>query len=164
MRRLAVLLVVPVALLAMGATWPKDTVCVEAHGVSGVWPLREVARRYNENGQDLRLRLRKDCGWHGSIHVRIGDAGGRATGTTRAWTIDGHLAHVNILLDRGRTALFGSWTGCVRRFTVAHELGHAVGMRHHLHRPGSVMAYAGWQRRCGGFDHLDRTTLRRLYP
>jgi hypothetical protein len=164
---LAVLAVPAPAHAESAHAWSSSTVCVESH-VSAKWRVRSAIRRWNQLDGGPTFVLEATCpDYNDTVTVRYRNAKHRFTGWTNwYWDATGQLVHADVTVNPRRVKAFASEDrSCQRKYTMTHELGHALGLRHYPRsHAGSVMSYLGWKRHCGGLSAHDIADHARLYP
>lgn len=150
-------------------TWNSDvtTVCVQSN-VGREWHVKQAVREWNRLDGGPTFVLKTSCpDYDDSVSVRYRNEDDVFTGWTEwFWDASGDLIHADVTLNPERIKAFAPRDRtCMRRHTITHELGHALGLRHYPHaHAGAVMSYLDWQQRCGRLDAHDRSDFRGLYP
>lgn len=138
----------------------SQRVCVESH-VATDWHVRRSIQDWNRSAYGPNFYLSGHCGSTSRVMIRPRRLPDRNVGETY---VSG--THIDIYLDRHKaTANYPKrWRDCLRHNVAAHELGHALGLRHYVHsHSGQVMSYLGWTKNCGTPTSRDYSDLARLY-
>lgn len=143
--------------------WSEPTVCVESHVKEKVWHVKAALRQWNKAaGPDFVLA--DDC-FGAGVRVQTSSAKPGYSGWTQLeWSGDVLTAAWVTFYPREMGQLRGKQLKCFRAHTVAHELGHALGLAHYpSSHAGAVMSYLDPFKRCGKLSHFDQKQLESLY-
>lgn len=144
--------------------WERSSICVEPHVSIKRWKIRSAVHQWNStpatnfyirsrcSGDFVSIKRRPLNGYLGMTYIRYLESG--------------TLLDADIVLDASAIMDYPkSQRRCLRRYTLIHEMGHALGLAHYTKRhSGSVMSYQGWYKpHCGRLTAHDRSDAARLY-